>query len=86
VGNTPQAVVTATKRVPGKPRTAMTVGTRVTGDTFAVSVDGTDIDFWNDDRFPMGGTGFLGAPDDRARLYWVRLASTELTAKEHQKK
>ncbi|MEO8369661.1 MAG: hypothetical protein ABI806_10700 [Candidatus Solibacter sp.] len=86
IDNKPQGVVTATKRVPGKPRTAMTVGTRVNGDTFAVSVDGADIDFWNDDRFPMGGTGFLGAPDDRARLYWVRLSSTELTAKEYQKK
>jgi hypothetical protein len=86
VGNQPQTPVTATKRVPGKPRTAMTIGTRVTGDTFAVSVDGIDIDFWNDDRFPMGGAGFLGAPDDRARLYWVRLSSTELTAKEHHKK
>ncbi|MEO8593807.1 MAG: hypothetical protein ABI759_10840 [Candidatus Solibacter sp.] len=85
VGNLVQKEVRSSQRTPGKPRTAMTVGTRVTGDTFAVSVDGTDIDFWNDDRFPMGGIGFLGAPDDRARLYWVRLSSTELTAKEQQK-
>ena len=53
---------------------------------FAVSVDGNNIDAWDDDRFPMGGIGFIGAPDDRARLYWVRLSSTELTAKEHQNK
>jgi hypothetical protein len=86
MGDTTRDSVTASKRVPGKPRTAMTVGTRLTGDTFAVSVDGTDIDFWNDDRFPMGGIGFMGTPDDRARLYWVRLSSTELTAKEHHKK
>jgi hypothetical protein len=86
VGNVPGQEIRSSKRVPGKPRTTMTVGTRVTGDTFAVSVDGTDIDFWNDDRFPMGGVGFMGAPDDRARLYWVRLSSTELTVKEHEKK
>jgi hypothetical protein len=48
-------------------------------------VDGKTIDTWNDDRFPMGGIGFTGAPDDRARLYWVRLSSTESTAKEYQK-
>ena len=60
--------------------------TRVDGDTFTVKVDGNSIDSWDDDRFPMGGVGFIGAPDDRARLYWVRLSSTELTAKEHQKK
>ncbi len=86
VGGVAQAPVTATQRLPGKPRTAMTVGTRVYGDTFTVSVDGNSIDSWDDDRFPMGGVGFIGAPDDRARLYWVRVSSTELTAKEHQKK
>jgi hypothetical protein len=86
VGGVAQAPVTATQRLPGKPRTAMTVGTSVSGDTFTVSVDGNSIDSWDDDRFPMGGVGFIGAPDDRARLYWVRVSSTELTAKEHEKK
>jgi hypothetical protein len=86
VGGVAQAPVTATQRLPGKPRAAMTVGTRVAGDTFTVTVDGNSIDSWDDDRFPMGGVGFIGAPDDRARLYWVRVSSTELTAKEHQKK
>ena len=86
VGGVAQEPVTATQRLPGKPRAAMTVGTRVSGDTFTVSVDGNSIDSWDDDRFPMGGVGFLGAPDDRARLYWVRLSSTELTAKEQQRK
>ena len=86
VGGVAQAPTTLSQRLPGKPRAAMTVGTRVFGDTFTVSVDGNSIDSWDDDRFPMGGIGFIGAPDDRARLYWVRLSSTELTAKEHQKK
>ena len=86
VGGVAQPPVTCEQRFPGKPRSAMTVNTRVSGDTFAVSVDGNNIDTWDDDRFPMGGIGFIGAPDDRARLYWVRLSSTELTAKEHQTK
>jgi hypothetical protein len=64
----------------------MTVSTRVEGDSFTVSVDGKTIESWDDDRFPMGGVGFQGAPEDRARLYWVRLSSTESTAKEHQNK
>jgi hypothetical protein len=81
-----QAPVIAAQRLPGKPRSAMTVSTRVSGDSFTISVDGKNIDAWDDDRFPMGGIGFTGAPDDRARLYWVRLSSTELTAKEHQNK
>ena len=81
-----QAPVTSAQRLPGKPRSAMTVSTRVSGDTFTVSVDGKSIDTWDDDRFPMGGIGFTGAPDDRARLYWVKLSSTELTAKEYQTK
>jgi hypothetical protein len=86
VAGVAQAPVTAAQRLPGKPRSAMTVSTRVSGDSFTVSVDGKSIDTWDDDRFPMGGIGFSGAPDDRARLYWVRLSSTELTAKEYQTK
>src|SRR5664279_1359263 len=66
------------------PRWAATVSTSVSGDSFTVKVDGKSIDCWDDDRFPMGGIGFTGAPDDPARLYWVRLSSTELTAKEYQ--
>jgi hypothetical protein len=81
-----QTPVIAAHRLPGKPRSAMTVSTNVSGDSFTVSVDGKNIDAWDDDRFPMGGIGFIGAPDDRARLYWVRLSSTELTAKEYQNK
>jgi hypothetical protein len=74
-----EAPVTAPLRIPGKPRSAMTVGTRVAGDSFEVRVDGKTVDTWMDDRLPMGGIGFTGAANDRARLYWVRLSSTELT-------
>ena len=54
------------------------------GYRFSINVDGKTIDAWDDDRFATGGIGFIGAPDDRARLYWVRLTSTELTGKEQQ--
>ena len=86
VAGVAQAPVTAPLRLPGKPRSAMTVGTSVSGDSFTVSVDGHSIDSWDDRRFPMGGIGFTAAPDDPARLYWVKLSSTELTAKEYRKK
>ena len=86
VGGVAQEPVVTAERFPGKRRAAMTVTTEVSGDTFTVSVDGNSVETWNDPRFPMGGVGFIGAPDDRARLYWVRLSSTELTAKEHQNK
>ncbi len=86
VAGAEQELVTSPQLQPGKPRSAMTVTTRVSGHTFTVSVDGKNIDTWNDDRFPMGGIGFSGASDDRARLYWVRLSSTELNGKEYQKK
>jgi hypothetical protein len=86
VAGLPQAPVIASQRLPGKPRSAVTVSTSVSGDTFTVKVDGKSVDCWDDSRFPMGGIGFTGAPDDPARLYWVRLSSTELTAKEYQTK
>jgi hypothetical protein len=78
--------VTSDLHLPGKPRAAMTVHTQIVGDRFSVNVDGKNIDAWEDDRFPMGGIGFIGSPEDRARLYWVRISSTEITAKEHQTK
>jgi hypothetical protein len=81
-----EPVVVAATRIPGKPRAAMTVRTQVIGDTFAVSVDGKAMDTWQEDRLYCGGIGFMGAPDDRARLYWVRLASTEHIGKEQEKK
>ena len=64
----------------------MTIRTRVSGDTFTVSVDGNEMDTWQESRLYCGGVGFMGAPDDRARLYWVRISSTEMIGKEYQKK
>ena len=81
-----EETVIAPLRIPGKPRAAMTVRTRVTGDTFSVTVDGKDMDTWQEDRLYCGGIGFMGAHDDRARLYWVRISSSDNIGKEHQKK
>jgi len=55
------------------PRTALAVRTSVRKKEFAVFVEGQAVDRWTDDRLPIGGVGFGGAPDDRARLYWMRL-------------
>ncbi|HEY1338750.1 MAG TPA: hypothetical protein VGF59_14640, partial [Bryobacteraceae bacterium] len=63
---------------------SFTVRTSVNGTQFAVQVDGQPVDYWADDRFSSGGIGFIGAPDDRARLYWVRLSTAGSPAKEHR--
>jgi len=49
-----------------------------------VSLEGHPVDTWTDDRLPVGGIGFIGAPDDRARLYWVKI-SPAAHSKEHWK-
>ncbi len=79
-----EPAVTSSVRVPGKPRSAMTVRMQVSGDTFTVTMDGTTVDQWTDDRLSIGGIGFQGAPQDRARLYWVRLSSIQSIGKEYQ--
>jgi len=62
-------------RIPGKKRSAVTIRTSVSGSSIADSVDGNEIDTWTEERLPSGGVGFVGAPDDRARLYWVKVSS-----------
>ena len=81
-GGAAEAGVTAAQRHAARPRAAMTVRTEVSGSTFAVSIGGKTIDTWTDDRLPIGGIGFIGTPDDRARLYWVRLSSAGSPGKE----
>jgi len=66
-------------------RTAVTVRTRVTGSEFSVSIEGQVIDTWTDSRLASGGIGFVGAPDDRARLYWVKLLPVGQLNKEFSK-
>jgi hypothetical protein len=48
---------------------------RVFGDGFTTRIDGKVVDFWSDDRLRAGGVGFFSASgEDRAHLYWMRVA------------
>jgi hypothetical protein len=69
-------------RRPPTPKTAITVRLRAMGKEFSVWIDGENIDTWTDARLSTGGIGFLGAPDDRARIYWLRLSPLGSPAKE----
>jgi len=65
-------------------KTAITVRMRVRGSEFTLYLDGRAVDTWTDARFPVGGIGFFGTPDDRARLYWVRLTPAGIPTKENR--
>jgi len=65
-------------------KSAITIRTQVVSGKFIVSLEGHPVDTWTDDRLPIGGIGFIGAPDDRARLYWVKISPTA-HSKEHWK-
>jgi hypothetical protein len=67
-------------------KTAVTLRTRVTGNDFTVSLDGQVIDTWTDARLTAGGIGFVSAPQDRARLYWVKVTPIGHTSKEYSKR
>ena len=49
-------------------------------------LDGQPIDSWTDSRLPVGGIGFIGATDDRARIYWVRLSPLGGPGKEYSRR
>ena len=66
-------------------KTAITVRMRIRGSEFTLYLDGQAVDTWTDARFPVGGIGFVGTPEDRARLYWVRLTPTGIPTKENRK-
>jgi hypothetical protein len=66
-------------------KTALTVRMRLRGSEFTLYLDGRAVDTWTDARFPVGGIGFVGTPDDRARLYWVRLTPAGIPTKENRK-
>jgi hypothetical protein len=73
-------------RIAAKPKSSLTVRTRVDGKSYTVSVNGKTIATWTDARLRIGGIGFVGSPEQRARLYWVRLSSLGSPAKEYQKR
>jgi hypothetical protein len=70
-------------KLPPGTRAAFTVKLRARGREFSVHVDGQSIESWTDDRLQSGGIGFMGAPEDRARLYWVRISRLGDAGKEH---
>ena len=67
-------------------KTAVTVRTRVAGNEFTISLDGQAIDTWTDARLTAGGVGFVGSPEERARLYWVKVTPIGHTSKEYSKR
>jgi hypothetical protein len=67
-------------------KNAITIRLHAMGNDFSVSLDGQVIDTWTDSRLPVGGIGFMGAPDDRARIYWVRLSPAGSAGKEYAKR
>jgi len=73
IGGVAEPVVSKPVTVSSNARTALAVRTVVKGKDFAVFLEGQAVDQWSDDRLPIGGVGFGSAPDDRARLYWMRL-------------
>jgi len=75
IEDAPGLSVTTPVRQSGASKAAITVLTKVRGNDFTVSIDGETIERWSDNRLAIGGVGFLGAPDKRARLYWVRLVT-----------
>jgi hypothetical protein len=87
-GNAQEAVVRPIPAASPAPtgKTAVTVRTRVAGNEFTVSLDGQAIDTWTDARLTTGGIGFVGAPEERARLYWVKVTPIALSSKEYSKR
>jgi len=77
IDGAPGLRVTKPLRGPANPKAAITVQTRVRGNEFEVWVDGETIDRWTDSRLPIGGIGFMSPPEDRARLYWVRVSPAD---------
>jgi hypothetical protein len=71
----PGLSVTTPVRQAGSPKSAVTIHTRVRGNDFTVSMDGEPIERWSDNRLSIGGVGFTGGPEQKARLYWMRLTS-----------
>ena len=75
IEDSPGLSVTTPVRQSGGAKAAVTILTKVRGNDFTVSIDGEVIERWSDNRLAIGGVGFMGGPEQRARLYWIRLTS-----------
>jgi hypothetical protein len=73
-------------RFPLNRKNAVTIRLRAIGNEFTLTLDGQAIESWTDDRLATGGIGFQGAPDDRARIYWVRLSPAGSPGKEYSRR
>lgn len=86
IGGVSELAATTPIRIALNRKNAVTIRLRATENEFTVSLDGQVIDTWTDSRLPFGGIGFMGAPDDRARIYWVRLSPAGSPGKEYPKR
>jgi len=68
----PGAAYTAPLSVLPNAKNAYLIRMQIVGTQFSLSIDGQLIETWTDSRLSAGGVGFIGAPEDRARIYWVR--------------
>jgi len=86
IGGSRGPSVTVPLRKPPKNQTALTIRMRCAGNEFSVWVEGQSVETWTETRLPIGGVGFMGGPDDRARIYWLRLSPVGGPAKELPKR
>lgn len=86
IGGVRATAVTMPLRLPMNRKNAINIHLRAVENEFEVSLDGQVIDTWTDSRLPVGGIGFLGVPEDRARIYWVRLSLLASPGKEYPKR
>ena len=55
------------------------------GSSFKLYVQEKMVDYWNDDRLPAGGLGFLEEPNQRAEVQSVRMSFSQATGMERDR-
>jgi hypothetical protein len=53
------------------------VEVNVKGNRIVTSFEGQEVDSWTDKTLAKGGVGFFSEAEEKARLYWVRLAAND---------
>jgi hypothetical protein len=56
---------------------AYRVDVAVNGSRIVTSIEGQEVDRWIEDSVPSGGVGFFTETDERARVYWMKVAKNE---------
>jgi hypothetical protein len=49
----------------------------VRGNRFTASIEGEQVESWNDDTLAQGGVGFFSDTGEKARLYWMKLSRNQ---------